>query len=306
MDVERLLPADALRPHWSSASALVYLGGFVVLLATAVLLGILGDDHGDWALVGYSALATALGLVFALWLEQSTRPVAAGVLATVTVLLFAFSVGSLLNAIGILDVELEDYQPASLLIEAATVAAALVALQRFRAPLLVLPIALTFWILVADLGSIGSWDDAGEVLSIAAGLVLIAAAIAIDRKDRRPYAFWLHVVGGIAFGGGILALVEGDVGWAFIGLLSLAYVAAAYLLARSSYAVLGTIGILATTTYFTLDGFSAFNAFVPFGPGDAGEGGLDPWEVALSFVFAGLVIVVLGLVEDRVTALRRR
>src|SRR5918994_153038 len=105
MDVEGLLPADALRPRWSSASALVYLGGFVALLATSVLLGILGDDHGDWALVGYSALASALA-----------------------------------------------------------------AIRRFRAPLLMLPIALTFWIAIADLGSIGSWDDAEEVLAILVGI----------------------------------------------------------------------------------------------------------------------------------------
>ena len=65
MDVERLLPADALRPRWSSASSLVYLGGFVILVATAALLGILGDEHGDWALVGYSVLATAVALSFA-------------------------------------------------------------------------------------------------------------------------------------------------------------------------------------------------------------------------------------------------
>jgi hypothetical protein len=306
MEVERLLPADALRPRWSSASALVYLGGFVILVATSVLLGILGEDHGDWALVGYSALATVLGLACALWLEQSARAVAAGVLATVTVIFFAVFVGSLENAIGILDVELEDYQPASLIIEAATIASAWVALQRFRAPLLVLPIALTLWILVADLGSIGSWDNAGEVLSILVGIALIAAGVTVDRAGRQPYGLWLHVVGGIAFGGGILALIEGDLGWFFVGLLSLGYVAAAYLLARSSYAVLGTIGILATTAYFALDGFSVLNTFVPFGPGDVGEGGLDPWQVALSFVVAGLVIVVLGLVENRVTALRRR
>ena len=306
MDVERLLPADALRPRWSSASALVYIGGFVVLLATVVLLGILGEDHGDWALVGYSALATALGLALALWLEQSARPVGAGVLATLAVLFFAFLVGSLLNAIGILDIELEDYQPASLLVEASTIVAALVALQRFRAPLLVLPIALTLWIMVADLGSIGSWDDAGEVLSILVGIALILAAVAVDRAGREPYGLWLHVVGGIAFGGGVLSLVEGDLAWVFVGLLSLAYVAAAYLLARSSYAVLGTIGILATTTYFTLDGFSILGAFVPFGAGGIEEGGFDPWQVALSFVVAGLVIVLLGLVEHRVTALRRR
>ena len=304
MTVERLLPADALKPRWSSASALVYLGGFVLLVATSVLLGILGDDHGDWALVGYSALAAVLALGVALWLEQSGRAVAAGVLATLAVVFFATFVGSVENAIGILDVDIEDYQPARLLLEALTVAAALVALRRFRAPLLMLPIVLMVWIAAADLGSLGSWNGS-EVLSILVGIALIVTAIAVDRAGREPYGLWLHVVGGLALGGGALALVEGDLGWAFVGLLSLAYVAAAYLLARSSYAVLATVGILAMTTYFSLDGFSLLGAFLPFGSGVIDEG-LDPWQVALSFVAAGLVIVVLGLVEDRVTAFRRR
>jgi len=304
MTVERLLPADALKPRWSSASALVYLGGLVLLAATSVLLGILGDDHGDWALVGYSALAAVLALGLAHWLEQSGRAVAAGVLATLAVVFFALFVGSVENALEIVDVDVGDYQPATLLLEALTVTAALVALRRFRAPLLVLPIALTVWITVVDLGSLGSWS-AGEVLSILIGMGLIVTAIAVDRAGREPYGLWLHVVGGLALGGGVLALVEGDLGWAFVGLLSLAYAAAAYLLARSSYAVLATVGILAMTTYFSLDGFSLIGAFLPFGSGVIEEG-LDPWQVALSFVAAGLVIVVLGLVEDRVTAFRRR
>jgi hypothetical protein len=305
VDVERLLPANALRPRWSSASALVYLGGFVILLATFVLLGILGDDHGDWALVGYSALAAALALPLALWLERSGRAVAAGVIATLSVLFFAFFVGTLESALGILDAEIADYQPASLLLEAATIGAALVALRHFRAPLLMLPIAVTLWTFIADLGSLGSWDDAVLVLTIVAGVALIAAGVVVDGAGREPYGFWLHLVGGFAFGVGVIGLIDGDLLWVVVGLLSLAYVAAAYLLARSSYAVLGALGILATTTYFTLDGFSLFGAFLPFGSGEIEEG-LDPWQVALSFTVAGLVIVVLGLVEDRVTALRAR
>jgi hypothetical protein len=304
VDLESLLPADALRPRWSSASALVYLGGFVVLAATSALLGVLGGDHGDWALVGYSALAAAIALGLALALGQSERAVAAGVLATLAVVFFAVFVAVAESALGILDVDAGDYQPATLVVEALTIAASLVALRRFRAPLLVLPIATTIWIAVADLGSIGSWDDAGEALSVLTGAALMAAGVAVDRAGRDPYGLWLHVVGGIAFGGGVLALAGSDVAWVLVGLLSLAYVAAAYLLARSSYAVLGTIGILATTTYFTLDGFSVLGAFLPFGSGQIDQG-LDPWQVALSFVAAGLVIVLLGIVEDRVTALRR-
>ena len=305
MDVDRLLPADALRPRWSSASALVYLGGFVILGATSALLGVLGEDHGDWALVGYSALAVVLALGIGQLLAQSGRAVAAGVLATLAVIFFAIFVGSIENAIGILDAELGDYQAGSLIVELATIAASLVALQRFRAPLLVLPITVTLWFALIDLGSLSSGDVLGEVLLVLVGLALIVAGIAVDRAGREPYGLWLHVVGGLSLGGGVLSLVEGDLAWAFVGLLSLAYVGAAYLLARSSYAVLGTIGILATTTYFALDGFSLLGAFLPFGSGEI-QKGLDPWQVALSFVAAGLVIVVLGLVEDRIPALRRR
>ena len=304
MDVERLLPADALRPRWSSASALVYLGGFVILVATLALLGILGDDHGDWALVGYSVLATALGIALALWLEQSGRAIAAGLVATLAVLFFAFFVGALLGAIGTLDADIGDYQPASLVVEVLTVGAALVALRRFRAPLLVLPIAVILWVVVVDLGSFGSWENAGEALSILAGLALIVAAVAVDRAGRQPYGLWLHVVGGIAFGGGVIGVVDSGLAWALVGLLSLAYVAAAYYLGRSSYAVLGAIGILATTAYFSLDGFSFFGLFLPFGSGEF-EQGLDPWQVALAFVAAGLVIGALGFAENRIAALRR-
>jgi len=291
--VERLLPADALRPRWSSASALVYIGGVVVLFATASLLGILGDDHGNAALAGYSALATAVAVALALALQQAGRPVAAGVLATLAVVFFAVFVGSLEAWIGILDEEAgaDDWQPGFLLLELLTIGAALVALQRFRTPLLMLPIALTFALAVIDLG-------AQEWTAMIAGLILVAVGHAVDRAGRQPYGMWLHLVGGASFGGGVLALVDSDAGWILVGLLSVAYVAGGYAFGRASYAVLGAVGILSTTTYFIQDGLSYVSFFVPFEVGDP-EGGTDPWQIALYYVFAGLVILALGLVGER-------
>jgi hypothetical protein len=291
--LEQLLPADALRPRWSSESALVYIGAIVALFATTSLLGILGDDHGNAALVGFSALATAVAVVLALALAQARRPVAAGVLATVAVFFFALFVGSLETLIGILDEDAgsDDWQPGFLLLELLTIGAALVALRRFRAPLLVLPIALTFAIALIDLG-------AEEYMAILAGLILVAAGHAADRAGRQPYAMWLHVVGGAAFGGGVLALIDGDAGWILVGLLSLVYVVGAYAFGRSSYAVLGAIGILATTTYFIQDGLSFVGFFVPVEIGDP-SGGTDPWQIALYYVCAGVLILGLGLLGDR-------
>jgi hypothetical protein len=291
--VERLLPADALRPRWSSASALVYIGGFVVLFATAALLGILEDDHGTGALVGYSLLATAVAIVLALGLQESNRPVAAGVLATLAVTFFVVVVGALEVWIGILDDDPSggDWQPALLLVELLTIVASLVALRRFRAPLLVLPIAIAFSVAVIDVG-------AEEYTAILAGLILIAAGYSVDRAGRPPYAMWLHLVGGASFGGGVLAFVDGDAGWVIVGLLSIAFVVGGYAFGRSSYAVLGALGILATTTYFIQDGLSYVSFFVPFEVGEP-EGGTDPWQIALYYIFAGLLILALGLVGDR-------
>lgn len=291
--IERLLPADALRPRWSSESALVYIGAFVALGATTSLLGILGDDHGSAAVVGYSALAAAAALVLALALQQAGRAVAAGVLATLAVVFLAVFVGSLEDAIGILDQDApgDDWQPGLLLLELLTIAASLAALRRFRAPLLVLPVALVFWFALVDFG-------AREIMSIIAGLILVAAGHAVDRSGRAPYGFWLHFVGGAAFGGGVLALIDGDAGWVLVGLLSVAYVVGAYTFGRSSYAVLGAIGILATTTHFIQDGLSFVGFFVPVEIGDP-QGGKDPWQIALWYVCAGLLILALGLLGDR-------
>ena len=297
MTLDRLLPVDALRPRWSSGSALVYIGAFVALIATGVLLGIVADDHGQEALVGASAVAALAALGCALLLEQNGRRVAAGVFATLAVLFFTLVVGSIESWLGILDEDTGDYQPATLVVEAATIIAALAGLRRFRAPLLVLPIALTLWIAVADLASVASMGDAEEIASLLVGIALAAAGAVADRQNLRPYGFWLHLVGGLGFGGAVLSLVDGDGGWTLVGILSLAYIGLAYALDRASYAVLGAIGILATTTYITVDSFSFVSTFLPFGIG--GGEGIEPWQATSYFIVAGLLIVGLGLLDDR-------
>jgi hypothetical protein len=265
----------------------------VVLLATVSLLGILGGDHGNAALVGFSALATAIAAALALALQRGGRLVAAGLMATLAVVFFAVVVGSLETWIGILDENAngDDWQPGFLLLELLTIGAALAALQRFRAPLLVLPIAVTFAVALIDLG-------APEYMAIVAGLVLAAVGHAVDRAGRRPYGMWLHLVGGASFGGGVLVFVDGKAGWILVGLLSVLYVVGGYAFGRASYAVLGAIGILATTTYFIQDGLSFVGFFVPVEIGDP-QGGADPWQIALWYVGAGLLILALGLLGDR-------
>jgi hypothetical protein len=300
--LERALPADPVRPVWKTSSSLVYAGGLVALLATVALLGILQDEHGTWALVGWSALATVAALALAVVLERADRAVAAGVAATLAVVFLAVLTAAVLDGVGALDAEISDYQPATLLVEAVTIAAALAAVARFRSPLPLLPAAVAFWVAVADLGELVSWDDAAKVLSILAGALLVVAGLALDRRGHPAFAFWPHAVGGLALGLGVVALVHGDLGWALVGLLSLVYVAAAYVLGRSSYAVLGALGILATTTAWVVDPLGLLGNVIPFFPASESDR-LEAWQIALAYVAAGLFIGLLGVV-GRVTRLR--
>lgn len=304
--IARLLAVEPLRPRWSTASVLVYIGGLVVLAATGALLGILGDLHGEWALAGYAAVAAAAALGIAVLLQQRNRGVAAGLAATLAVIFVTVSVAAFLSALGILDADGEGYDPTDHIIEAAILVAALLALYRFRAPLLMLVIGLTVFVTLVDIATTIPWDYADPAAALVVGALLVAAGVVIDRSGREPYGFWLHFIGAFAVGGAILDLVagEGDAGWIFIGVVSLAYVAVAYLLERSVYAVVGAIGILATTTYFTFDVVGLATSLVPFGEGGGTDADVEPWQVATWFIVAGLLIGLLGLLGGRLRAPR--
>lgn len=289
-----MLPADAVRPVWSSAGALVYGGGIVMLFATIGLLGVAEDDGGEWAFTGAALFACAAAFALAVVLQRGARAIAAGVAATLGVVFAGIATGAFLSAVGALEADVGDYQPATLVVWAVVIGSALAALARFRAPLPVLPAAVAFWLALTDLGSLGSWGDAGEVLSVVAGLLLVADGIYVDRAGRRPYGFWLHAVGGLAAGGGLVVLV-GDDAWALTALIGLAFVAVAFVLGRSSYAVLGTLGVLIATTLFAVEPSSFVVGFVPYPAVPADGSSLEGWQVALAYLVTGLLLAGIGV-----------
>jgi hypothetical protein len=181
-----------------------------------------------------------------------------------------------------------------------------VAVRIFRFPLLMLPVALVAWYGLVDnvLVLIGVTSDDAEAVAIAIGLLLVAVAVWLDRSDRAPYAFWPHVVGSVAAGGGILELLgDDDWAWALGGLISLVYIALARAFRRSSYTVIGALGVLAVGTYFIEKWYSSISLPFFF----ESEGSSEPaWKAALGYIVLGLVLVVLGLLVDRGTRLGPR
>jgi hypothetical protein len=289
---------EVVIPRWSSWTFLVYAGGFVTLGSAGGWLTYLSVHHGDaayafWALVVYVVLE---GTGYALFERGHT--LAAGVFAFTGVVGFAAFLAALFKWFGWLSTQgssstFAGFHAGRLAVELLTLGAAAASLRFFRHPLLMLPVVLLVWLFATDLLSGGG--DWSAVVTLLVGLVFFAWALGADSGTRRPYGFWLHVAAGLTIGGSLLYFWHsGTFQWILIVLASILYVRVAGALGRSSWAVLGTIGLLFASVYFTLKWSSVT---VPvFGPaGHASRG----WVPPLVFMVTGIVLVLFGLLLGR-------
>lgn len=301
----------AVRVPWSSASFLVYLGGFTILFATATLLGVQAESHGSAGLVLWALLITAVLWALAFTAKVRGHFVTAGLIATSWVASWVVFVGAVLAWFGWLpDISeggvFEGFRFWLLVLELVAVIASVVALRIFRFPLLVLFVAATTWFFVTDLISGGG--DWTAIVTIGVGLALFLAASAVDRGPSRAFGFWLHVSAGIAIGGGLLWFFrDSTFDWIVVAVVGLAYIALGARLARSSWVVLGGWGMLQTTAFFANKWSEVGEFFFPlfyFFPfiisldGDYREHAHN-WIGPLVFAIAGAVFIGLGLLLAR-------
>jgi hypothetical protein len=288
------LHVQAIRAPWTSASFLVYTGALTVLVAAVWLDSILSDRYASAAFAGWAALVLGCAAVCASSFRRAGRPLLAGLFAFVSVALFAVFVGALEDWWGWLshDSPLHGFHWGLLFLEVLTLAAALSALRRFRHPLLVLAATGVGWYLVTDvLSSGGNWS---AWVSLLYGLSLLPFAVSANRV----YGFWLHVVSGLTIGGALLWFWH-NTDWNFIliGLAGLAYVFFGAARHRSSWTVLGAVGLFLTTVHFVDKWFGDINPFF-FIFGVGGEVKHD-WARPLGFVVLGFAYVALGILLHR-------
>jgi hypothetical protein len=296
-----------LRAAWTSATFLQYLGTIFALGSLGSLFTVLQGSHGSFGLFGWSVLALAVALALALVAARRGEAIVAGLVSVVAVFCWAVLVGSLLDALGF-DL-LPDPEAArffteglgldTILLEVLVIIGAAVALGRFRFPLLVLPMAAVAWYAVMDLfeGVLGGGDSATAILALLLGLVFVAVAAATDAGGHHPYAFWLHVVGGLSVGGAVLWFWhERTWQWLLVLVVSLGYIAVSRSLGRSSYAVLGALGLAGTATYFIEKWFS-LGSLVPFFRTEPED--VDKWGRPLVYLALGAVFVALGIAVER-------
>jgi len=138
------------------------------------------------------------------------------------------------------------------IMEAATVVAALVALRFWPFPFIVFVMAFALWFMSMDLamwftqGRYGDYETRREV-SMIFGLVMILVAWLTDLRHSRgaDFAFWLHLFGVMCFWGG-LSMHDSDnnLAKAIYCLINVALIFFGVFLGRRVYAVFGTIGMM--------------------------------------------------------------
>lgn len=281
---------QVVRAGWTSASFLAYSGALLALVASIFWLGVISDEHSSGAFAGWSALFFAVASICATVLKRRGRRVSAGLFAVVAVGLFGVMVGAFLDWFGWLGSGgglFGGFRWGVLAIELLLFLAARIALRIFRFPLLVALVAGAGWYFVTDVvSSGGNWS---AVVALLLGIFLFFRGLVLDGGPRRPYGFWVHVVAGLTIGGAFLFFWhKSDGDWTLIILASLVYIGLGSAIRRSSYAVLGVVGLVLATAYFSL------RETIPFFD-ESFEGSGSPWAAPLAFVCLGLFLSLLAL-----------
>jgi hypothetical protein len=285
---------EVVRPRWSTWSFLVYAGGLVFATAIGGWVSYLATHSGHAAEVLWALLAFALLTAVAEAFRRTGHPVTAGVFAFTAVAGFVGFVAELWKWFGwrVDPQSPRGFNLSLLALELLWLAAAVWAVRRYRFPLIVAHIALATYMFLLFLFSNGGWWT--SVVSIVVGLAFLIAAVTVDAGAQRPYGFWLHVAAGLAIGGGVLYWFRhgGTIEWTLVVLASIAYVFLASSLRRSSWAVLGVLGMFIAADHFVLE-WTRINFFFSEGEGSR------PWVPALVFTVMGALLVALGLVVSR-------
>jgi len=277
------------RARWATGSFLCYAGALIGLVAAASWLSVVSDDHGEGAFAGWSVLFWAAAEVLAFWYLRRGRKVVAGLFGVVGLGLFALMIGAFFSWFGWLphDKPLGGFHVGLLALVLLVLIAAFVDIRIFRFPLFSLPIAGLGWYFVTDvLSSGGNWS---AWVTLLVGLFLFVAGLGNDGGDSRPYGFWVHVVAGLTIGGALLYWWHSsDADWALIIVIGLVFMTVGSAIRRSSYAVIGTIGLVLATGHYAIGETFGLAADTPSAP--------TSWAGPVAFLCLGLFLVLVGMI----------
>jgi hypothetical protein len=277
------------RAGWATGSFLAYLGAMMALFASVGWLSVISADHGKGAFAGWTVLFFVVAESLAVSLLRRGKRVVAGLCAFVALALFAVMVGAFFSWFGWLstDKPLGGFHVGNLLLQLIVLVAASAVLGVFRFPLFTLVLAGLGWYFVTDLLSSGGNWSAWVTLFV--GLFLFVLGLGNDGGDTRPYGFWVHVVAGLTIGGALLYWWHStDFQWALIIVAGLLFMLVGAALRRSSYAVLGALGIVLASSHYAIGGTFGIVNGTPEAP--------TTWAGPVAFLCLGVFFALAGMV----------
>jgi hypothetical protein len=279
---------DFVKPRWTAASFLLYTGGLTVLATAVGALRYLGGSYSSGALVLWALLILVVLYTIAHGYRLRHRWIAAGVFAFSSVVAWAAFVYALWAWFGWLHPSsfqqpFDGFSVARLSFVLLVLAACIDDGRRFRFPLIALITAFATWYFWTDLISGGgNWST---WVTLIIGLIYLAVAGAMDS----PASFWWHVASGLLIGGALLKWWHhSDLDWALIAVAALVFVSIAYGTRRSSWAVLGAVGLFLSAYHFTLEWSRSVDSVT-------GLTTSRDWVPYAVFAFVGFLLVALGL-----------
>jgi hypothetical protein len=290
---EQVQAGPEQRKGLNFVSLAYYFGGFMILLAYTIFMGL------QWESLEFTGqIAISLFTIVVLWaigyfLQRSGFRIAGGLLifaGTGIVPLFVFTVQ---RALGIWPDDqtyayMEFYRIVAqtwILLELISIGVAVIVIWRVRFTLISLLIAFWTWFLSMDItrwvsqSDYWTWSDREQIVSTTIGVGMLGLGVWLQRRTKQDYSFWFYLFGHIIVLSHLSALTLNREG--FLGIVYLAvyisFVVASVWLQRRVFLVFGAIGCYSYLSYL------AFRVF----------------EGALGFVFAlgviGLLIVLTAV-----------
>ncbi len=291
----------ATPPKFDPVHALYYAGALLVMSAMGLFANTAFDALGGWALTAIAIVYAAgfLWLGNKLWTKPETRT-PGGLCVAVAVSMTPLAIYGVQDALNVWPADkpggYHDFYPlingSWVYMELGTIAAAALALTRFRFPFIPLVAAVALWFLSMDLAAliahrhVPDWDGDWELrltVSKIVGLVMIAAAWTLDLKwgALGDFGFWLHLFGAMTLWGAITSGNGDEFGKAIYCAFNIGFIALGLFLNRRVYAVFGTIGIAIYLGHLAFDVFKDVMVF----------------SFALSAI--GIAIVFVGVYLER-------
>ena len=285
-------------PRFTLTNVLYYLGGMLAIGAMSLFMTLGWESFGGWGIFFIALLYAAIAFRLANRFEAQGHVVPIGIMATLIVVLVPLAVWGLQHALGMWaeSDRIRGYRDYHVLIdwrwitlELATLVAAMVMLYRYKAPFLLMPVAVTLWYLSMDLVMLLLPPDAPwsrdawlfrKWFSVAFGAILILIAFWVDLRSRftKDYAFWLYLFGLLTFWCALTSLGSDKLSGKLIYLaLNLGLVLLGAVFVRRAFTVFGAIGVTIVL------GDLSWRLF------------RDSWLFSIALTAIGIAIVYLGI-----------